>query len=59
MELARLVKGVSALGVSGSPTLEISGIAYDSRQVRPGFLFAAIQGEKLDAHQFIPAAVAA
>ncbi len=59
MELARLVKGVSALGVSGSPTLEISGIAYDSRQVRPGFLFAAIQGEKLDGHQFISQAVAA
>ncbi len=59
MELARLMKGVSALGVSGSPTLEISGIAYDSRQVRSSFLFAAIQGEKADGHEFIPQAVAA
>ncbi|HXE74116.1 MAG TPA: UDP-N-acetylmuramoyl-L-alanyl-D-glutamate--2,6-diaminopimelate ligase [Candidatus Xenobia bacterium] len=59
MELAKLVKGVGVLGVSGSPTLEISGIAYDSRQVRPGFLFAAIQGEKADGHDFIPQALAA
>ena len=59
MELAKLVKGVSVLGVSGSPTLEVSGIAYDSRQVRPGYLFAAIQGEKADGHDFIPQALAA
>jgi len=68
MELTRLLKGVETLEVhpaaggatgNGAATnTPITGIAYDSRQVRPGFLFAAIQGEKLDGHKFIPQAVA-
>ncbi len=35
----------------------ISSVAYDSRQVRPGGLFFAIQGEKTDGHRFIPQAM--
>jgi UDP-N-acetylmuramoyl-L-alanyl-D-glutamate--2,6-diaminopimelate ligase len=61
MELARLLKGVETLEPSGNGDpahTAITGIAYDSRQVRPGFLFAAIQGEKLDGHKFISQAVA-
>lgn len=35
----------------------ISDIFIDSRKVRPGSLFIAINGENLDGHQFIPNAV--
>jgi len=37
-------------------SIEIGGIAYDSRRVRPGDLFVAVRGEKDDGHRFIPAA---
>jgi UDP-N-acetylmuramoyl-L-alanyl-D-glutamate--2,6-diaminopimelate ligase len=33
--------------------MDISGIAYDSRNVREGYLFVAIIGEKFDGHDFI------
>jgi UDP-N-acetylmuramoyl-L-alanyl-D-glutamate--2,6-diaminopimelate ligase len=37
----------------------IQGIAYDSRQVRTGYLFFALPGLHDDGHRFIPAAIAA
>ena len=37
---------------------EITGVTADSRQVRPGFLFAALPGAKVDGRDFGPAAVA-
>ena len=36
-----------------------SGATLDSRQVRPGMLFVAIKGERVDGHDFIPQAKAA
>jgi UDP-N-acetylmuramoyl-L-alanyl-D-glutamate--2,6-diaminopimelate ligase len=38
--------------------VEISGITADSRQVQPGWLFAALPGTKADGARFIPEAVA-
>lgn len=38
--------------------IEITGIASDSRQVKPGHLFAALKGLEYDGHQFIPEALA-
>lgn len=37
---------------------EIAGLTADSRQVRPGFLFAALPGSKVDGRGFIADAVA-
>ncbi|MBC9783248.1 UDP-N-acetylmuramoyl-L-alanyl-D-glutamate--2,6-diaminopimelate ligase [Heliobacterium chlorum] len=37
--------------------LEISGLAYDSRQVAPGFLFFCIPGQKTDGHNYAAQAV--
>jgi UDP-N-acetylmuramoyl-L-alanyl-D-glutamate--2,6-diaminopimelate ligase len=42
----------------GSPSPEISGLTADSREVRPGYLFAALPGAKLDGRRFIDDAVA-
>ena len=36
---------------------EISGIAFDSRQIRPGFLFFAFSGTNTDGHRFIDKAI--
>jgi UDP-N-acetylmuramoyl-L-alanyl-D-glutamate--2,6-diaminopimelate ligase len=61
VKLAELIRS-AGLKLSGreeekSPgPIEIGGIAYDSRRVRPGDLFIAIRGEKDDGHRFIPAA---
>jgi UDP-N-acetylmuramoyl-L-alanyl-D-glutamate--2,6-diaminopimelate ligase len=42
-----------------SPDPQITGVTADSRQVRPGFLFAALPGSAVDGRTFIPAALAA
>ena len=61
MKLIELVRW-AGLSLSGRVeekilgAIEIRGIAYDSRRVRPGDLFVAIRGEKDDGHRFIPAA---
>jgi UDP-N-acetylmuramoyl-L-alanyl-D-glutamate--2,6-diaminopimelate ligase len=39
--------------------VEVNGIRYDSRQVRPGDLFVCIRGFTRDGHEFLPAAWAA
>ncbi|HVF52801.1 MAG TPA: UDP-N-acetylmuramoyl-L-alanyl-D-glutamate--2,6-diaminopimelate ligase [Actinomycetota bacterium] len=47
--LAASVAG-SVLAFDGSPSAAVSGLAYDSRRVRPGDLFFCIQGERADGH---------
>lgn len=41
------------------PALEATGLDYDSRRIRPGFVFFAFPGERVDGHDFIPQARAA
>ena len=43
---------------AGCGDVEIAGITADSRQVRPGWLFAAMPGSKLDGARFVPEALA-
>jgi UDP-N-acetylmuramoyl-L-alanyl-D-glutamate--2,6-diaminopimelate ligase len=37
--------------------LDVKGICFDSRSVKPGFLFVAIRGAKVDGHVFIEKAI--
>ena len=58
MTLQKLLEGVETAATSGPPGVEIAGVCYDSREARPGSLFAAIPGEHVDGHEFIPRALA-
>ena len=51
--LADLLAGVEVLEWSGDPQTSVRGIAYDSRGVEPGWLFAALPGVHTDGHRFI------
>jgi UDP-N-acetylmuramoyl-L-alanyl-D-glutamate--2,6-diaminopimelate ligase len=39
------------------PDVEVLGFAYDSRAVKPGFVFAALRGSQNDGHAFITSAL--
>jgi len=45
--------------IPGAPGLEIKGVTADSRKVKPGYLFAALQGVAKDGRDFIDAAIRA
>lgn len=60
MNLAQLVEqahidGASILG--GNANVEVTHIAENSRQARPGTLFVAVHGSVHDGHKFIPGAL--
>ena len=40
-----------------SNDIEISGIAYDSREIKPGYAFVCIKGFETDGHKFVGKAV--
>ena len=45
-------------GRTGSPEAIVTGFATDSREVRPGDLFIAIRGGRVDGHNFVRTALA-
>jgi UDP-N-acetylmuramoyl-L-alanyl-D-glutamate--2,6-diaminopimelate ligase len=54
MELGRLIDGLKgAETIRGDLHLEVEGVAYDSRTVRPGRLFVALRGHARDGHAFL------
>src|SRR5260370_36706712 len=59
MRLEDLARGVPGDVLEGNGDVEVGGIAYDSRQVKPGDLFVAVKGINSDGHSFLAGAVAA
>src|SRR5579872_6590001 len=57
MQFIETMRGVEALLMRGDA--EISDVAYDSRKVKPGFLFVAMRGESSDGNRFIDLAIRA
>lgn len=52
-ELADLLRNVTTKQIKGDADVRISGITYDSREVKTGSLFFAVKGTRVDGHSFI------
>lgn len=59
MILRELTRGLPVLAYKGDLGVFVQSIAYDSRKARPGTLFVAVKGFKVDGHLFAAAAVEA
>lgn len=54
MRLEGIVKNLTSVRkIEGDLSLDIKGIAYDSKAVRQGYLFIAFKGSRLDGRDFI------
>jgi UDP-N-acetylmuramoyl-L-alanyl-D-glutamate--2,6-diaminopimelate ligase len=56
MTFQQILQGAEILAQSGNPS--ITGVEYDSRRVKPGSVFVAMQGEASDGNKFIDRAIA-
>lgn len=56
MKLSELIQQIPEAQQTGDDA-EITGLAYDSRQVTPGSLFVALRGASSDGHDFIAQAL--
>lgn len=54
-----LLHSVPSARLKGDATVPITGIAIDSRAVKPGDVFVAVSGTQADGHRFVPDALAA
>lgn len=57
MKLAHLLKGLKQYDLIGDQEQEIEGLTYDSRQIKPGYLFVALKGHALNGHDYLTDAV--
>ncbi len=53
MQLTKVLDSVPVVRWEGDHALPVRGLAYDSRQIEPGFLFVAVRGERLDGNDFV------
>jgi UDP-N-acetylmuramoyl-tripeptide--D-alanyl-D-alanine ligase len=47
-----VIKAVRGQLVQGSSNIGINGVSIDSRTIKPGDLFLAFPGERVDGHDF-------
>jgi UDP-N-acetylmuramoyl-L-alanyl-D-glutamate--2,6-diaminopimelate ligase len=53
MQLSQLFEEVPGKIIGGPPEAEITGLAADSRLVKPGALFVAVRGSTSDGHDYL------
>ena len=56
-ELNGLLHGVKVIEIKGNKNALAAGLAYDSRDVKPGFIFFALKGIHTDGHEYIDKAI--
>lgn len=56
-ELKDILYKVHITSTSGNMTVDVKGICFDSRKIKPGFLFVAVKGSQADGHFFIEKAI--
>ncbi len=57
MLLKSITRGLDFIKIKGDLNIDISSLAYDSREMEPGGAFVAISGFAVDGHSFIGAAI--
>ena len=57
MQLTNLLNEVNIIEKSGNLDIEITSIEYDSRKVKEGSVFVAIEGFSTDGHKYIESAI--
>ncbi|MBT8258204.1 MAG: UDP-N-acetylmuramoyl-L-alanyl-D-glutamate--2,6-diaminopimelate ligase, partial [Bacteroidia bacterium] len=57
-ELKNILYKVNINAVVGSTGIDVSGIQFDSRKVRPSEVFVAIVGTEVDGHEYLDQAIA-
>jgi len=57
MRLEKLIEDIGVVDVRGDLGTDVTGIAYDSRRVKPGGLFFTVRGFTTDGNRFIPDAI--
>ncbi|MBN2343611.1 MAG: UDP-N-acetylmuramoyl-L-alanyl-D-glutamate--2,6-diaminopimelate ligase [Deltaproteobacteria bacterium] len=55
--LKQITEKMSDVRLIGDGDIEICGISHDSREVKPGYIFAAVKGERMDGTKFIEKAI--
>ena len=56
-ELKDILYKVSLTSSYGDMSVDVKGICFDSRKVKPGFLFIAVKGTQSDGHEYIAKAI--
>ncbi len=62
MKFLQVLDGAEVLAQGGNADVnnpDVTGVEYDSRRVKPGYLFVAMKGEATDGNRFIDQAIAA
>jgi len=57
LKIKDILPGLAVQEFAGDRDAEITGVAYDSRQVEAGDLFVAVRGYRVDGHDFVAEAV--
>lgn len=57
IKLFELLKSIDVIESKGEKDLDIRGIAYNSRDVKEGYIFVCIKGYQTDGHRYIPQAI--
>lgn len=57
MKLNELLKNITPIKIIGNDDVEITGVNIDSRRIKTGHLFVAMNGTQVDGHQFIGKAI--
>ncbi|WP_426348512.1 UDP-N-acetylmuramoyl-L-alanyl-D-glutamate--2,6-diaminopimelate ligase [Alloiococcus sp. CFN-8] len=57
MKLINMIAQLDTIEIKGSLQINISGIAYNSNEVKDNYIFVAIDGFKMDGNEYIKAAI--
>jgi UDP-N-acetylmuramoyl-tripeptide--D-alanyl-D-alanine ligase len=57
LRVSKIAEFISAAGKASSAADEAQGYSIDSRSIKPGELFFAVKGERLDGHDYVEAAL--